>query len=117
PGENAELLVSENFYRHGDRYRTEGNEKFDKYVTDEFLAGAVYGANIVVTNPTSSPQKLELLLQIPQGALPVLGSKATDSRRLQIEPYSTQMFAYSFYFPEAAEKPFPHYPVHVAKNE
>ena len=73
---NSELLVSQNFYQQGDRYREEGNERFDKYVTDEFLTGVVYGANVVVTNPTSTPQKLDVLLQIPKGALPVLGSKA-----------------------------------------
>jgi hypothetical protein len=117
--QNSELLVSENFYRHGDRYRMEGNEKFDKYVTDEFLVGAVYGANVVVTNPTSSPQKLDLLLQIPQGALPVLGSKATDSRRLQLAPYTTQTFEYAFYFPAATREgaKFAHYPVHVSRGE
>ncbi len=118
PG-NAELLVSQNFYRNGDRYRMEGNEKFDKYVTEEFLAGATYGANIVVTNPTSSPQKLELLLQIPQGALPVLKSRATASPRLRLEPYTTQTFEYFFYFP-GANKPgakFAHYPVQVSRAE
>lgn len=117
--ENSELLVSENFYRHGDRYRMEGNEKFDKYVTDEFLAGAVYGANVVVTNPTSSPQKLDLLLQIPQGALPVLSSKVTDSRRVRLDPYTTQTFDYSFYFPTASREgeKFAHYPVHVSRDE
>ncbi len=117
--ENTELLVSQNFFRQGDRYSTKGNERFDKYVTDEFLAGAVYGANIVVTNPTSSPQKLELLLQIPQGALPVLGSKATDSRRLQLGPYTTQTFEYFFYFPGASKEgtKFAQYPVHVSKDE
>jgi hypothetical protein len=114
--ENAELLVSQNFYKHGDRYRQEGNEKFDKYVTREFLAGVVYGANIVVTNPTSSPQKLSLLLQIPQGALPVLGSKATDSRALRLEPYTTQTVEYFFYFPAPGAQPFPHYPVNVARD-
>ncbi|MEQ1860487.1 MAG: hypothetical protein ABMA13_11180 [Chthoniobacteraceae bacterium] len=115
----TELLVSQNFYRHGDRYRQEGNEKFDKYVTDEFLAGAVYGANVVVTNPSSSPQKLELLLQIPRGALPVLGAKATESRRIRLEPFTTQSFEYAFYFPapEATGAKFPHYPVHVASDE
>jgi hypothetical protein len=115
----TELLVSQNFYRHGDRYRMEGNEKFDKYVTDEFLAGATYGANVVVTNPTSSPQKLELLLQIPQGALPVLKSRATASPRLRLEPYTTQTFEYFFYFP-GANKPgakFAHYPVQVSRAE
>jgi len=120
PAQGAtELLVSQNFYRHDDRYRHEGNEKFDKYITDEFLAGAVYGANVVVTNPTSSTQKLELLLQIPRGALPVLGSKPTDSRRVRLEPFTTQSIEYAFYFPApgAAGEKFPHYPVNVAKDE
>lgn len=115
--DRAELLVSQNFYRHGDRYRQEGNERFDKYVTDEFLAGVVYGANVVVTNPASSPQKLDLLLQIPQGALPVLGSKATDSKALRLEPFTTKTFDYFFYFPAPGAQPFPHYPVNVARNE
>jgi hypothetical protein len=116
PGE-AELLVSQNFYRHDDRYREEGNEQFDKYVTGEFLSGVVYGANIVVTNSGSAPAKLELLLQIPQGALPVLGSKATESRRLRLDAYTTETFEYFFYFPAPAAKPFAHYPVHVSRDE
>lgn len=115
----GDLLVSQNFYRLGDRYRMEGNEQFDKYVADEFLAGVVYGANVVVTNPTSSPQKLALLLQIPRGALPVSGSKATDSKRVHLQPFTTQSFDYFFYFPQpnnAGEK-YPHYPVNIARNE
>ena len=116
PGQ-APLLVSQNFFRADDRYREEGNEKFDKYVTDEFLAGVVYGANIVVTNPTSAKQKVSVLMQIPRGALPVLGSKATDSKSLRLEPYTTKTFEYFFYFPAPGEQPFPHYPVHVAREE
>jgi hypothetical protein len=114
--DQGQLLVSQSFFRRGDRYRQEGNEKFEKYVTGEFLTGAVYGANVVVTNPTSSPVKAEVLLQIPQGALPVLGSKATDSKRLRLEPYTTKTFEYFFYFPATAKAgaKFPHYPVNVA---
>jgi hypothetical protein len=50
----------------------------------------------------------------------VLGSKATDSKRLRLEPYTTQTFEYFFYFPApggANEEAFPHFPVHVARNE
>ncbi|MBI5817513.1 MAG: hypothetical protein HZA88_00850 [Verrucomicrobia bacterium] len=111
------LLVSQSFFRQGDRYREEGNEKFEKYVTEEFLVGVVYGANVVVTNPNSAPVKAEVLLQIPQGALPVLGSKASDSRRLRLEPYTTQKLEYYFYFPATPEKAgakFAHYPVNIA---
>ncbi len=113
----GQLLVSQSFFRHGDRYRQEGNEKFEKYVTEEFLTGAVYGANVVVTNPTSAPVKAEVLLQIPQGALPVLGSKATSSRYVRLEPYTTKTFEYSFYFPATTAKAgtkFEHFPVNVA---
>ena len=113
----VQLLVSQSFFRGGDRYRMEGNEKFEKYVTFEFLTGTVYGANIVVTNPTSAPTKAEVLMQIPQGALPVLGSKATDSRSVRLEPYTTKTFEYGFYFPATAgANKFPQFPVNVAVN-
>ncbi len=115
--QQGELLVSENFFRQDDRVRAEGSEKFDKYVTGEFIAGVVYGANVVVTNPTSAPQKLALLLQIPRGALPVLGSKATDSKRVRLESYTTQRLEYFFYFPAPAKEELPHYPVHVSRDE
>jgi hypothetical protein len=116
-GPGPELLVSENFFRVDDRYREEGNERSDKYVTAEFLSGVLYGANVVVTNPRSTAQKLELLLEIPQGAIPANGSKATDSRRMRLEAFTTQTFEYFFYFPAPGEKPFLHYPVHVSRNE
>ena len=67
------LLVSQSYFRHGDRHRTVNGEKIDKFVTEEFIAGVVYGAQVVVTNPTSSRQKLDVLIQIPRGAVPVLG--------------------------------------------
>ncbi|WP_461785652.1 hypothetical protein [Prosthecobacter sp.] len=112
----GQLLVSQSFFRHGDRYQMEGNEKFEKYVTDEFLTGVTYGANVVVTNPTSSRVKAAVLLQIPQGALPILGSKATDSKQVRLEPYTTQTFEYHFYFPAVSAKAgvkFAHFPVNV----
>lgn len=113
------LMVSQNFFQQDNRYRMEGNERFDRYVTDEFLVRTVYGANIVVTNPTSSPQKVELLLQIPKGAMPVLGSKETASPRVDLQPYTTKTIEYFFYFPSLAKEPgpFPHYPVQVAKGK
>ncbi len=113
--EAPKLLVSQNFYRHGDRHVQVGNEKVDKFVTEEFLTGVVYGCQIVVTNPTSSTQKLDLLFQIPQGALPVLGKKATDSLPLSLEAYHTHTQDFEFYFPIAGK--FVQHPVHVSKSE
>lgn len=108
------LLVSQSYFRNGDRYRMENGEKVDQFVTDEFVAGVVYGSQVVVTNPTSSRQKLDVLVQIPKGAIPVLGKRATGTKRIAMEPYSTQRHEVFFYFPATGE--FPCYPAHVSKS-
>ncbi len=113
--DKAPILVSQNFYRHGERYRQVGNEQLDNYIRDEFLVHTVYGCNVVITNPTSSRRKLEVLLQVPVGAIPVAKGKQTHSLTIDLEPYRTWTADYFFYFP--AKGAFPQYPVHVAKDE
>lgn len=111
------LLVAQSFYRHDDRYEQEENEQIEKYVTGEFLSGVVYGANVVVTNPTALTVKADVLTQIPEGAIPVLGSKATFSRKVRLNPFSTERFEYAFYFPAQPAKAggrFAHYPVNAS---
>jgi hypothetical protein len=108
------ILVSQNFFRHDDRYEYENGERRDKFVTEEFLVHTVYGCQVVVTNPTSSPQKLDVLLQIPRGALPVLNTQQTNSVPVDLQPYHTQTLEYHFYFPAAGQQR--HFPVHVARN-
>ena len=63
---------------------------------------------------TSSPRKLDLLLQIPIGSMPVLGGRETKSVQINLQPYQTQSIEYFFYFPSPGE--FPHYAVHVAQR-
>ena len=113
--EKSVLLVNQRFFAHNDRYRYEDNERLDKFVSEEFEKGRVYGCRIVLTNPTSSRRKVDVLQQIPAGAMPVLAGMQTKSRHTVLEAYSTQSQEYYFYFPEVGE--FPHYPVHVAQNE
>ncbi len=118
PAKGAEnkppVLVGQNFFRADDRHRIENNQKVDKFVTDEFLIQTVYGAQVVVTNPTSTPRVFNALTQIPMGALPVGGAKYTSSKALMLGPYATQTIEYLFYFPVAGD--YAHYPVHVARD-
>ncbi|MEZ6184492.1 MAG: hypothetical protein R3F62_05705 [Planctomycetota bacterium] len=114
--EPVPILVSQNFFRADDRYRYDDDgERRDNYVRDEFLTHVVYLAQVVLTNPTSSPQKLELLLQIPRGAIPVSAGFKTRGRALYLSPYQTESVEFAFYFPAPGE--FPYYPAHVAKDE
>ncbi len=109
------ILVSQNFLRDDDRTRSEGEETFDKYVTEEFLVHTVYTCQVVLTNPTSSSHKLDLLLQIPVGALPAKNGFVTRGVPLELAAYATETLEYAFYFPVPGT--YPHYPVHVARNE
>jgi len=109
------ILISQNFLRHDDRFRHEGQERFDKYVADEFLVHVVYVGQVVLTNPTSSPHKLDLLLQVPMGSVPALNGFYSRSVSVTLAAYATQQFEYAFYFPAAGT--YEHFPVHVSKNE
>jgi hypothetical protein len=113
--EATPILVSENFFRAAERYRTVAGQRQDLFVTGEFLVQEVYGAQIVVTNPTSTAQQLDVLMQIPAGAIPLASSRTTGSVRLQLEAFHTQTLEYYFYFPFTGD--FPHYPTQVARDE
>jgi predicted transcriptional regulator len=109
------ILTGQNFFALDDRYYYEGNERFDKFVTEEFLVRRVYGCQVVLTNPTSSRKNVDMLIQIPNGAIPVKKSLYTNSINMQLEPFSTRTSEYYFYFPEPGTQI--HYPVHVSQEE
>lgn len=113
--ERVPVLVGQNYLRDDDRFRHEGGEQHDKYVTGDFLVHVVYVCRVVLTNTTSTAQRLDLLLQIPQGAVPVRNGFTTRGLPVHVPAYSTKSFEYAFYFPSPGT--FPHYPVHVAKGE
>ncbi len=109
------VLLSQNYFREDDRYRYENGQPVDKYVSDEFLIRTTYICQVVLTNPTSSEQKLDLLLQIPRGAVAVNNGFTTRGLPVCLASFSTHTVEYGFYFP--APDSFPHYPALVAKNE
>jgi hypothetical protein len=100
-----ELLLSERFFRLDDRYLLEGQERYDKFVNDEFLPGVAYGAQVVISNPGSSPVKADVLTQIPLGSIPLQRGRATHSQPVRLEPYSTLKVEYYFYFPSHPAQP------------
>ena len=112
---NTEILVSENFFQKNDRYRHEDGVRYDKFVSEEFLAHTLYGGQVVITNPTSTPRAIELLIQIPRGSVSCSGSQETRTIQMDLNAFSTKTFEYYFYFPTAGD--FQHYPAHVSAKQ
>ena len=111
----TKILLSQNFFRADSRYRNMGNERLDNFVEDEFLKQIAYGCQVVITNPTSSPQKFQLLVQVPEGAIPLQNGDYSKGRSTKLGPYSTTTFDYYFYFPQAGK--YAIYPVQVANPD
>jgi hypothetical protein len=57
------------------------------------------GCHIVVTNVSAQQSKLDLLMQIPAGSLPVMNGFFTKGRFIELSAYTTQTFEFYFYFP------------------
>ena len=79
------------------------------------VSARVYGCHIVLSNVSSAMQRVDLLMQIPVGAIPVNKGFVTKSVHRDISSYSTITFEYYFYFPTAGA--FDHFPIHVSKDE
>ena len=108
------LLLGQNFFAADDRYRHENNRQYDKFVTEEFQSDRIYGCQVVVTNPTSTPREIDVLLSIPLGAMPVASGFRTRAIHLALDGYATQTQDYFFYFPKPGD--FPIYPAHAAQD-
>jgi hypothetical protein len=108
------LLMSQDVFRLDEPQRHDGAELRDAFLTGELEVDVAYGCRVVLTNPTSTPRRLEVLLQIPAGALPVRSGFRTRSFDVELEPYGTTKLEYAFYFPAPGE--FEHFPAHAARD-
>jgi hypothetical protein len=113
-GDTTPILVGQDLYLLSEPYVVEGGRQRDRFVTGELVKGRPYGCRVVVTNPTSAPLDIEVLLQIPEGSLPVSGGFFTRGVAVTLDGYASRSFEYSFYFPNAGE--FRHYPAHVGDS-
>lgn len=106
------VMVSENFFDAVDRYRVVNHRNVDKFVSDKFYTRRLYGAQVVVTNPTGTPQAVRVLTQIPAGAIAVGGSQETKTQMVELPAFGSVSQEYWFYFPTAGE--FAHFPSQVS---
>ncbi|WP_035603284.1 hypothetical protein [Haloferula sp. BvORR071] len=113
--QDAPVLVRQIFHRLDDRFRTVDGRQVENSISGDFVAGVPYGASMVVTNPSGAGRRIDVLAQIPAGAIPLAGSPATTSETYELEPYGVQSLELAFYFPLAGE--YAVYPLQVSEND
>jgi hypothetical protein len=108
------VFLGQELFRADERFEHVDGEQRERFVTGELQAGVAYGSVVVITNPGATPQRLEVLVQIPQGAVPLARARATRGVDVQLQGYSTTTVETQFYFPRAGD--FPHWPAHVSRD-
>ncbi len=112
---DSPVLVRHTFHRLDDRFRNEAGRRIENTITGDFRTGTAYGASLVITNPTGAGRRIDVLAQIPAGAIALGGKETTLSETRELEPYGVLTFDLAFYFPEPGD--FATYPLHVAEAD
>jgi hypothetical protein len=112
---DLDILISQRFYDPFDRYivSSDGHTKMLKNVT-EFLVGKIYLSRVAITNSSETRHEINLVTEIPQGSVPVISLEYMKSTTLTIEPLSTDVQEFFFYFPR--EGTFTCYPASINKD-
>ncbi|EPY16068.1 hypothetical protein STCU_11570 [Strigomonas culicis] len=100
---DIEILVSQRFCDPVDRYvfGADGSRTLKK--VNEFLVGKTYMSRVAVTNTTDAQQDVNVVTEVPQGAVPVSSLDYTDSRMLRLDPLTTEVVEFLFYFPREGD--------------
>lgn len=98
---DSKVLLSENLYlASADTTAKPVNRQ-------ELVIGIPYRSRVVLTNPTGNPMRVQILMQVPQGAIPLEAGRNVTVREFQLAPFSTQETSHVFYFPSSGD--FEHY--------
>ena len=96
-----DVILSQRFYDPLDKYvfdEVNPNLSTLKQI-DEFLVGKLYASRVAVTNSSESAVELEVVCEVPQGAIPVNCLEYTKTYTMTLQPLATSVKEFNFYFP------------------
>ena len=113
---DLEVLCSQKIYDPEDPviYDDEDPELFHDKPVDEYLTSKVYASRVVITNSTTTRIKVNLIVEIPEGSIPIGSLDALQIKDFTIDQFRSQVIETKFYFPNAGE--FNLFPSSVVSN-
>ena len=109
-----DMIISQQFFDIYDRIEKtkDGSDKLKK--VSDFVIGKLYASRIAITNFSETKYDITLLSEIPQGSIPVKSLDYLNSNVMTLNPLSTQVSEFLFYFPAAGE--YTCYPAAITKD-
>lgn len=97
-----------------ERYTYEDDGTQIEKLVDEFLVKKPYTLQTIVTNTSGTNLELQLLMDVPSGAIPLMSHEYVQIVNCNISSFSTTSFERHFYFP--AEGTYSLYPANASRN-
>ena len=93
------MVIAQRFFDPSNRFvETEENGQAEIFLK-EFVTQKIYGCKVVVTNLGSGRWTGDLIYEIPQGAVPMMGHEEFKVSPLELSAFSTSSEEFYFYFP------------------
>ena len=101
---DLEILLSQKYVDPLDRYLFDEtlNTQTLQNVT-EFVKGKVYCSRVAITNSSEIGYTLNLITEVPQGAIPVNVLDYSKSHVVRVNPLTAAVLEYYFYFPQEGQ--------------
>lgn len=108
-------MLNQRLFDHKNRYiyDDDGSQKDRELST--FMVQKPYTLQTIVSNISGFPLETQLLIDIPEGAIPLRTHEETQITNLTIPAYNTQAFERLFYFPK--EGTYRLYPANATKGK
>ena len=92
-------MVNHRFFDPKDQYAYEDDGTRVEKEVNQFVVLTPYSVETVVTNTSGTSIDVQLLIDIPEGSIPLRTNEYTQTINTTINPFSTQSWSRMFYFP------------------
>lgn len=110
---DLDVIINQNFFDYEQLKQANNNYSQVQKIKD-FTIGTIYASRIAITNLSDARHDIILVSEIPQGSMPMSSPDYLMSTVLSLEPLTTKIHEFYFYFPSAGE--FTCYPAAVTKD-
>lgn len=94
------ILAAQKWFDRDSRYEYNAvSNTNQERAVNYFIKGKIYGSQVVVTNVSSVEQNIQIITEVPQGAMPVIINDYHQTFDFKLGGFSTQKFEFFFYFP------------------
>ena len=97
------VLMNQRFYDPTNRFSYEQDGTRIERQVEEFIVSKAYVVQTVATNSSSTNLELQLLFDIPKGAIPLKSHDYTEVTNISLSSYVSCSFERWFYFPQEGQ--------------